>query len=362
MTTTSLNQLLREYQLPEQLGFARELAPVMYRVDYYDGKWHTGQLQPYDEISISPAANALQFGQQSFEGMKAYQVTQSSPALFRPEMNFRRLNRSAKRICIPEIPAQLFAEALIQVVDACKNFIPNNSGQSLYLRPTLLGTGPTFALKNVENFSFFLMASPSDAYYADPIKVMIERKQCRAAVGGTGADKVGGNYAAGLQSTQKCIDAGFDQPLWLDPDLRQNIEELSGMNVMAVIDGKLHTPSLNGSILPGVTRNSIIQLASVLNIEVVERDMPVDELLNDIRNGNCSEFFACGTAAIVCPISAVGDVDGTELPLPAIDKMAARIKAALLDIQEGRVADPLGWMHDASEEELLFKRLTQKHS
>jgi len=356
MSTEALKTLLNNYQLPTPLGFGQEFAPVMYRADYCDSRWQQGTLQAFGEIRINPAATAVQFAQQAFEGMKAYQVNQATPALFRPEINLRRLNRSAGRLCMPDVPAELFAQALTSVIKACQPFIPGSTGQSLYLRPTLLGTDPNFAVKSSEKFTFLVLASPSDAYYAAPIKVMIERNDCRAALGGTGANKVGGNYGASLQATQKSIDLGYDQPLWLDP-VELNIEELSGMNFMAIIDGALHTPKLNGSILPGITRDSLLTLAHQLKIKVVERTMPVDELLNDIDTGRCSELFASGTAAIICPLSELGEADGTRRQLPQVDNLAAKLKRALLDIQEGYALDMFGWMVTASDTEQLYKRL-----
>ena len=354
-----LDALLEEYELPSSLGFGKEIAPVMYGAEFCDGRWQRGQLLPFGDILVNPAATALQFAQQAFEGMKAYQVTQSSPVFFRPEMNFRRLNRSAERLSMPALTPEVFAETLTEMAGACQTFIPGKSGQSLYLRPTLIGTDPSFAVKSSERFSFWLIASPSDAYYGKPIKVMIEREDCRAAVGGTGANKVGGNYAASLQATQKCIDAGFDQPIWLDPKSRKNIEELSGMNFIAVIDGILHTPLLSGSILPGVTRDSLMQLAAQLGIEVVERTMGIDELLDDISAGRCSELFSCGTAAIVCPIAAIGESDGTVLKPAYVNRTAKHLKTALLDIQEGRATDTFSWMADALDREQLLSRFNE---
>jgi len=288
-----LGDLLAGYRLPSPLGFGQELAPVMYRAEHIDGSWQAGELLPYSPISIDPAATVLQYAQQAFEGLKAYRVGQPSPALFRPEMNYFRLLRSSARMCMPEVPPEIFARSISEVTTSLAEFIPDGSGQSLYLRPFLMGTGPCLAVKSSDAFTYVMIASPSDAYFSKPIRVMVERGDCRAAVGGTGADKVGGNYAASLQATLKCAATGFDQPLWLDPAERRHIEELSGMNLVAVIDGELHTPRLGGSILPGVTRDSLLKLARQMGFVVIERDIPIDELLDDISSGRCSEFFAC---------------------------------------------------------------------
>jgi branched-chain amino acid aminotransferase len=354
---SGIAELLSAYRLPDSLAFGKELAPVMYRADFDDGSWGAGSAVPFTEVPINPASTALQFGQQAFEGMKAYQVERSYPTLFRPELNFRRLNKSAQRLCMPSVPAALFADALASLGDLLQPFIPGGEGQSLYLRPTLFGLDPHFAVKSSERFAFFVLASPSDAYYAEPIRVMVEREHCRAAVGGTGAVKVGGNYGASLQATEECIAKGFDQSLWLDPKTRSNVEELSAMNFMAVIDGELRTPALSGSILEGITRTSLVTLARHLGIGATEQAMPIDELLKDAESGRCSEAFACGTGAIICPISAIGDADGAVFEFKNVNRIAATLKDALLAIQEGRDADPFGWMVDPRDTSKLAERL-----
>jgi len=353
----NVTALLSKYALPSPLGFGQELAPIMYRADYMDGTWQAGQLIPFGEVTINPAATCVQFGQQCFEGMKAYKVAQEKPAFFRPEANYKRFVRSAARLSMPPPTPEIFAGALSTLTTAFADFIPGGSGQSLYLRPTLLGLDHTFAVKSSERFCFLLLASPSDAYYGNPIKVMIERTHSRAAKGGTGAEKVGGNYAGSLLATGRSIAGGFDQPLWLDAATHTNIEELSGMNFMTVINGELHTPSLSGTILPGITRASLIEIASSLGIRVVERTIPIADLLAGIADGSCSEMFACGTAAIVCPISEIGEENGPKLPLRDVNKMAAKLKRILLDIQEGRADDPFGWTVPADDANTLRIRL-----
>lgn len=357
MDRNRLKEILGKYDLPEDLGFGRELAPVMFRAEFRDGGWAAGGLVPYAPIAIDPAATVLHYAQQAFEGLKAYRVGQAEPQLFRPELNYRRLLRSSARMCMPSLPAELFAEALSQVTVALADHIPGGSGQSLYLRPFLMGTGPCLAVKSSDAFTFLLIASPSDAYFSKPIRVMVERHHCRAAVGGTGADKVAGNYAASLLATTRCAELGFDQPLWLDPAERRYVEELSGMNVVAVIDGALHTPKLSGSILPGVTRDSLLQLARRQRLTVVERAIPVDEMLEDIAAGRCSELFACGTAAIVSPIAAVGEEDGSEIALGGQGEVANHLRTAILDIQEGRADDPFGWMVEAGDLPAMKRRM-----
>ncbi len=345
--------LLADYRLPDEIPFGVELAPVMYRAEYRSGEWQSGSLVPFTDVPISPASTALQFAQQAFEGMKAYKAHHPRPTLFRPDLNWRRFARSAERLRMPAVPAGLFADALSAIAESLAAFIPGGRGQSLYLRPTLFGLDRHFAVKGSDSFLFLVLASPSDAYYAKPIRVMIERENCRAARGGTGAEKVGGNYAASLLANENCIARGFDQSLWLDPTTRDNIEELSAMNFMAVIDGALHTPAPSGSLLEGVTRDSLLKLARHLGMESTSRTMPVDELVRDIEADRCTELFACGTGAIVAPIAAIGEADGREWALRDVGRVSTTLRDALLDIQEGTAEDPFGWVVDAIDSKAL---------
>ncbi|MDH4257084.1 MAG: branched-chain amino acid aminotransferase [Gammaproteobacteria bacterium] len=348
-TDSLVADLLATYRLPEKLTFGVEMAPVMYRAEYRNGEWLAGALVPFADVPVNPASTALQFAQQCFEGMKAYKGVRERPVLFRPDRNRRRFASSAERLLMPEVPAELFAEALSSIAGALAPFTPAGRGQSLYLRPTLFGLDPHFAVKGSDRFLFLVLASPSDAYYAEPIRIMIERANTRAAAGGTGAVKVGGNYAASLLANRNCAEHGFDQSLWLDPVARRNIEELSAMNFMSVIDGQLHTPALSGSLLEGVTRDSLLALANHLGMEAVARPMPIDELLSDIVAGRCTELFACGTGAIVAPIRAIGEADGRTWSLRDVGVVSTRLRDALLDIQEGKAADTFNWTVDATD-------------
>lgn len=341
--------IISSYQLPDEIPFGVEMAPVMFSAEYSGGEWQPGSLVPFAPVPVNPASTALQFAQQAFEGMKAYKGSGSTPTLFRPDMNWRRFARSAERLMMPVVPSALFAEGLSSIAASLTEFVPGGRGQSLYLRPMMFGLDPQFAVKGSDRFLFLVLASPSDAYYADAIRIMIERDNCRASRGGTGAEKVGGNYAASLMPNANCVLRGFDQSLWLDPTSGANIEELSAMNFMAVIDGALHTPEPSGSLLEGVTRDSLLRLAPQLGIESTSRVMPIDELLSDIEAGRCSELFACGTGAIVAPIATVGESDGREWQLRDSGKVSAILRDALLDIQEGKAGDPFGWVVDAAD-------------
>ncbi|ORE88913.1 putative branched-chain amino acid transaminase [Oceanococcus atlanticus] len=344
----TLSTAISNFQLPDPLGFGRVTGPVMFVADYINGAWQAGELMTYEPIALNPAATSLQFAQQCFEGLKAFWVEQDEPALFRPDENAKRMARSAERLCMPEVPHTLFLDGVKAVTQAMKPLIPRRSGESLYLRPMLYGMDTQYPLAGSDNFRFAIVCSPSAAYFAKPISVLVERDACRAAVGGTGDVKAGGNYAGSIQATRRCIERGYDQPLWLDPVERRLIEELSAMNICAIIDGALCSPALNGTILPGITRATLLTLADDLGMPALEQPIDINSLLDDIDSGRCSELFACGTAAIVNPIAVLAD--GQRITrLQQVDAEAARFKAALLGIQEGRSADSRGWMFNSAE-------------
>jgi branched-chain amino acid aminotransferase len=334
------------YEVPEQLGFGRLPGPIMFWAEYIDGFWGAGNLEPTRNIELSPSAKVLHYGQEIFEGMKAYRVGQTHASLFRPERNWQRFNQSARRMAMPEIPQTLFMEGVYRVAAWCEKIIPSTSGQSLYLRPFMFATEPSLEVTGSDRFVFMVIASPSEAIQLEPMKVLIEREFTRAGLGGTGGVKTGGNYAASFASRAQAKSLGFDQSLWLDPNGRRNIEELSVMNFFAVVDGKLFTPTPTGSLLEGVTRCSIIELAKEMGFEVNQAGLDIDELIEKIKTGRCSEAFCCGTAAIVNPICELGEHDGTRHPLAnAEGEVAAALKQRLLDIQERRAEGPTGWVH-----------------
>jgi branched-chain amino acid aminotransferase len=337
-----------EFRLPETLGFGLVPAPVMYSATYADGQWAQRELLPYGPIEILPGARALHFAEQAFEGMKAYRVGRATANLFRARDNCARFKRSAERLAMPAVPESLFLEGVEAVVSACTPFIPDRTGQSLYVRPFIFGTEPGYSVRASHTARFMVIANPSDAYSAGAMKVLIEREQVRAASGGLGTVKAGANYAASLLASTRAVERGYGVALWLDPQSHRNIEELSGMNLFAVIGDALHTPVLNDSILPGVTRNSLITLARDSGWQVIERAMPLAELLAQLASGECSEVFACGTAAIVCPISVIGDVDGRQYQPRVIDERARILRERLLAIQEKRAPDPYGWTSDVA--------------
>ena len=345
-TGPGVAEAIQSFKLPEKLGFGLVTAPVMYSAEYADGQWGQGELVVHGPIQLMPGARALHYAELVFEGMKAYRVGHDTPNLFRPLVNYARLSRSAARLAMPAPPQELFMEGISAVARACTPFIPRVTGQSLYLRPFLFGTEPGYHIRPSTTARFMVIANPAEVYSSGPMKVAIERDDSRASPGGTGVAKTGGNYAASLRATQVAGGRGYTVALWLDAATRRYIQELSGMNVFAVIDGVLHTPELDGSILEGITRDSLITLARSRGYTIIERRMAIDELLGQIRSGACTEVFACGTAAIVSPIGLLGDKDGTEYVPRDIDVVAATLREALLAIQERRAPDPFGWVQE----------------
>jgi len=346
-----LEKLIKAFVLPENLGFGSCMAPVMFRADYADGQWDAGILQPYGSISVMPGAKVLQYAASVFEGMKAYKVNRERANLFRPDMNFARLNASAKELCMPVLPEALFFDGLYALVAACNDLVPDQSGQSLYIRPFIFGTQDGLGLARSETYSFMIIASPSADFHSGHMRVMIEREKTRVPVGTMGQAKAGGNYAASLHTSMTAKAIGFDQILWLDSATRENLEELSGMNVFFVSGDTLFTPRLSGSILAGVTRNSVIDLAPEMGLTVVEKTLGIKEVIQMISSGACSEAFACGTAAIISPISLLGEPDGKEYPLPnSSGKFTEEFRRRLLGIQQQTEKDNFGWIQEIPEE------------
>lgn len=348
VTAPGCAEAVARFKLPDKLGFGQVIAPVMYSCEF-DGKhWGSRQLLEYGPLQIHPGARALQYAELVFEGMKAYRVAHDQPNLFRVRDHWQRLANSSARLSIPVLPWELFLEGVEAMVRACKPLIPRQSGQSLYLRPFVYGTEPGYMVRNSNTLRFIVIANPGEAYASGAMSVAIERRESRAAMGGTGTAKTGGNYAASLRATSAAVARGHHVVLWLDAAEHRYIQELSGMNLFAVIDGELHTPSLDGTILPGITRDSLIGIARRDHLRVHERRMQVDELLNSIGNGRCSELFACGTAAIVAPVSRLVDADGSVHAPRETGALAASLRESLLSLQERRAPDTFGWIHEVS--------------
>jgi branched-chain amino acid aminotransferase len=344
--TQAALEALKTFRLPEDIGFGKVMAPVMISADYKNGAWSEPELTAYGPISLHPVAKVLHYGQEIFEGMKAYNVEGHGPFLFRPDQNARRFNLSAIRMAMPSYPEEKYIEAVQVLTSYCREFIPTKTGESLYIRPFMFATEESLGIRPSESFKFMVVASPSGSYFSTTsLKVLLEREACRAAPGGTGVAKTGGNYAASLVSALKVQKLGYNQTLWLDAREKRYIEEMSGMNFFAVIDGTLTTPALTDTILDGITRKSLIQLALEMKIPVEERPLSVNELTGAIREGRCTEAFACGTAAIVTNIGSLHEESGESYELKnPLGEIGPLLRQKLLDIQEGRAQGPEGWI------------------
>jgi len=334
--------------LKRNLGFGAYFTDRMYTARYTQGKgWHDAKIGPFADFSLSPAAAVLHYGQAVFEGQKGYYREDGEIALFRPEMNARRFARSCERMVMPAPAEKDYLEAVETLVDLERAWVPRGEMQSLYIRPFAIGTEALFGVRPAKEYVFSVLLSPVGAYYASgfkPVRILVSDDLVRAAVGGTGEAKAAGNYGASLLAGKRASEAGCAQVLWLDAAERKFTEEIGAMNVMFVLDDTLVTPPLTGSILPGITRDSVMRLAGEQGIEVVERPVAIDEVLEAIENGRCTESFGCGTAAVVTAIGSLVHrgkeyVIGKE-PGPLATKMFSTIT----DIQWGRAKDPYGWV------------------
>ena len=332
------------------LGFGKYVAPIMIEAIYDKGEWQRFDLLPYGPLQLDPCTKVLHYGQEIFEGMKCYSQPDGSIKMFRPEQNARRFNQSARRMSMPEIPEDMFLQACDVICAYSKHLVPKRLGESLYLRPFMIATEVGLGIKPSKQFLFVIVASPSGAYFSNAsVKVYIERDDIRAAQGGIGFAKTGGNYAASLQSYTKTIDAGCDQTMWLDSS-HKYVEEMSGMNFMCIIDGELHTPALTDTILDGITRKSILELARYENIKVIEEKIAIDDLLKAVESGRCTEAFVCGTASVVCPINSFLDKGNKVYSLKEGNgKVSMQLREKLISIQGGRHDSPEGWMHTVKD-------------
>ena len=330
------------------LGFGKIFTDHMFMMDYnVDKGWYNARIIPFANISIHPASTVLHYGSEIFEGLKAYRRADGTVQLFRPMENIRRMNNSAERLCLPQIPEEDALEALTKFVEFEQDWTPSANGTSLYLRPFLYGNDETLGVHAVHNATFVIIASPVGSYYKEginPVKIMIEDQDVRAVRGGTGYAKCGGNYAASNRAGKRAEEQGYSQVLWLDGVERKYIEEVGAMNVMFKIAGEIVTPMLSGSILPGITRKSCIEVLKNEGYTVHERLLSIDELKEAMENGTLEEAWGCGTAAVVSPIGELF-YQGVHYPVNngQIGEITQHLYDTLTGIQWGRVEDTYGW-------------------
>lgn len=335
-------------------GFGQHFTDHMARVTWSAGSgWHDARVEPYGPLLLDPSAAVLHYGQEIFEGLKAYRWADGSIWSFRPEANAARFARSAARMALPQLPERVFLDSLHALLDADEGWVPSGGEKSLYLRPLMFASEGFLGIRPAQVVDYLVIASPVGAYFGDevaPVDIWLSRHYSRAGgLGGTGDAKTGGNYAASLLPQAEAAEHGCSQVVYLDAQERRWVEELGGMNIFLVrADGTLVTPELNGSILEGITRSSVLALAPELGLTPVERPIDIAEWTSGVASGEVTEVFACGTAATIVPIGTL--VDGADRhvtpgPTTGPDSVAMRLRAALLDVQHGRARDRHGWMH-----------------
>lgn len=332
----------------DQLGFGKIFTDHMFVLDYTEGQgWHDGRIIPYQPILLDPSAMVFHYGQTVFEGMKAYITVDGEVALFRPERNFARLNASNARLCIPAIDEELALEALKQLVKLDRDWIPTAENTSLYIRPFIIATEPYLGVSPSKKYQFIIIMSPVGSYYAEginPVEILVEKQYVRAVAGGTGEAKTGGNYASSLKAQEVAAKEGYAQTLWLDGRENEYVEEVGSMNIFFKINGTVVTPALNGSILPGITRDSMLQVLRKHNIPVEERRISITEIIEAHNNGTLEESFGTGTAAVISPIGQL-KFEGKEYVVNngEIGEVAQLLYDTLTGIQYGKLDDTYGW-------------------
>lgn len=328
------------------LVFGKAISDHMFVADFEQGKWGNFRIEPYAPLHLNPANAALHYGQSIFEGMKAYKNEAGEVLIFRPDANQKRLNESAKRMCIPEVPEEVFMEGLKTLLSIDKDWIPNKAGYSLYIRPFIFATDDYLGIRPSEKYKFIIFTCPVGQYYSKPVSVKVEQKYTRAAEGGTGAAKAAGNYAGSLYPALSAQKEGYDQLLWTDGKKHENIEESGTMNVMFVVNDTIITaPTNTGTILKGITRDSVLTLAKEMGYVVEERFMSVKELEDSLEKGTLQEAFGTGTAATIAHIAKI-HVNGKDYSLEEAPSYAfsKQVLKKLDDIKYGRVQDNHGWI------------------
>lgn len=332
----------------EKLGFGVYFADHMYVSEYRDDAWNVGEIVPYGPFMIEPSMCAIHYGQAIFEGLKAFMAVDGSVNIFRPDKNAKRLNHSGSRVCIPPFPEQWFTDAIVELVKLDYDWIPTKRGRSLYIRPVAFGDGNFLGVHASKTYKFIIMTSPVASYYPEglnPVKILVAKDYVRAVRGGLGTAKTAGNYAASLLAGEQAKKAGYSQVLWLDGVGRHYIDEVGAMNIMFVIDGKIITPPLaSGSILEGVTRDTVLTIARDWGMEVEERPIAVEEVFAMHKEGRLNEVFGTGTAAVISPVGQLHyDSETIVINNMEIGELAQKFYDTITGIQYGELPDTHGW-------------------
>lgn len=326
------------------LVFGKNISDHMFITEYKEGQWQNPRIVPYGDLSLSPATAALHYGQAIFEGMKAYRNSDDEVLLFRAHDNWKRLNTSAERLCMPSVPEEIFMGGLTELLRLDAGWVPSQEGCSLYIRPYMFATDPYIGVKPSETYTFIIFTSPVGTYYAKPPRVKVETHFIRAAEGGVGATKCAGNYAGSLYPAKLAQLEGYDQLIWTDAREHAYIEESGTMNVMFVIDGKLVTPAVCDTTLDGVTRKSIVAIARHWNMPVEERKIKVKEVIDALKENRLEAAFGAGTAVVVSPFATIA-FEGIDYPVPAVEEgsFVDKVKHYLSDLRTGKTEDVFGW-------------------
>lgn len=344
----SADKMKSKFTDESHLGFGKIFTDRMFLAEWsVDKGWHDARIKPYEPFMLDPACLVLHYAQEIFEGLKAYKWEDGRIALFRPEMNARRFQSSADRLCMPEVPEELFLAGIERLVSLERDWIPTAPGTSLYIRPALIAVEPVLGVKTSDHYYFYVILSPVGAYYAagfNPVSILVEDKYVRATPGGTGEAKTGGNYASSLKAGLEAKKKGYDQVLWLDGRERRYIEEVGAMNMFFVYGDHIVTAPLSGSILAGVTRDSVLKLATSQGCTVEERPIDVNELMADIRNGKITEAFGSGTAAVITPVGKLCYKDECVSVGQGVGRLTQKLFDTLTGIQTGKIADEFGWV------------------
>ena len=329
----------------DNLPFGNTFTDHMLICDYENGSWSTPKIVPYGPIALEPSSKIFHYGQSIFEGMKAYKDENNDVWLFRPMENWKRLNKSAERLAIPQLPESHFMDGLAALLQLEKDWVPKTPGSSLYIRPFMFASGTGFHASPADAYKFIIALAPSGAYFSGKVRVKIEETYSRAANGGVGYAKAGGNYAGQFYPTQLAVKEGYHQVIWTDDNNHEFIEEAGAMNVFVRINDTLITAPTNDRILDGITRKSILDIADEEGIANEVRKISVSEIVEASKNGSLKEMFGAGTAAVVSPIAAFG-YQGVDYELPEIeDSFAVKLKKRITDIQYNRAEDPFGWRY-----------------
>ena len=331
-----------------KLGFGKYTTDHMFLMDYIREKgWHNARIEPYGNLSLDPAAMVLHYNQEVFEGLKAYHLADGGIGLFRPEKNIERLNASARRMVMPEVDPDFFLQALKELILLEREWIPKSKGTSLYIRPTMIANEPALGVRPAEQYLFYIILGPVGAYYPEgfsPTKIFVSDEYVRAAKGGAGEAKTSGNYGPTLLASKQAAQKGYTQVLWIDAKERKYIEEVGTSNIFFLIDGALVTPPLAGTILPGVTRDSVLQIARRWGLNVSERLITIQEVVDGAKSGALKEMFASGTAAVISPVGEICYKENVfQIGDGRTGDLAQRLYDEITAIQYGQKEDPFGW-------------------